>query len=789
MSALDAKPSAPDKNNALVRRLSTPIAVTVLLGLTLAFYHGLWLPDLVLIKRDAFRFFLPLKQYLIERLATGELPQWFPYEGLGRSFIGVTHTGVFHPFTALYFLFPVHDAYRASTLLSCLLAAGGAFVLGRKLGFSHTAALAAGVAFALSGYVVSLTDNLVYLYSICVLPLFCAALEKALVSSRTWAVVPAVIWATVFLTGDVQTGYYYVLIALLWTAARAPGPYREAGLRLALTGGLSALIAGIQLGPSWAAFANSDRLDPASFLGQALYWSVHPLRLLTVLTYPVGADADPADLGKFFFGSPTNGLWSESLFLGIPVAGLACLGAWYRRDLKVLALLGGLALLLSLGQYGGLYQILYRALPLWSAFRYPEKLMGVVSFAAAMLAGAGLDVLRAGRGHPAPWLGAAGLCLGLWFGLRTEAAVAWTAVHFGAPMTLAAQVTGSAGTAFLFSGAAALGVSLVAAGRERSVLRIEWLLAVLVAIITLDLARANSGAYHTGPVETATFSPPLAQAIADREGELAPGRYRLITVRDGKFFAPERMFRLLGHDANSVEGRQALALEHNAQFHIETVYYYLSGLKEKLPPSIGTDAAARFNVTYYIGRHTHLDDPRYAKEVVARLPEYDRVLFKNPVPAKPRAYLSRRPERVVSPVDPKALFTRPDFLNGEVDVIETAGTTLTGSIVGGSATIEHYAPEEVRVRVETPQSAVLILLDAFDKGWTATLETGAELPILRANALVRAVVVPTGTHTITFRYVTPLLRIGALASLAGCLIGLGLIVRERWWRHPDRGLP
>ena len=55
-----------------------------------------------------------------------------------------------------------------------------------------------------------------------------------------------------------------------------------------------------------------------------------------------------------------------------------------------------------------------------------------------------------------------------------------------------------------------------------------------VAIIMLDLARANSGAYHTGPVETATFNPPLAQAIADREGELAPGRYRLITVRDGK---------------------------------------------------------------------------------------------------------------------------------------------------------------------------------------------------------------------------------------------------------------
>ena len=141
----------------------------ILCGVTLAFYHGLWLPGLVLIKRDAFRFFLPLKEYLIQRLDAGELPHWFPYEGLGRSFIGVAHTGVFHPFTALYFFTPVPDAYRVSTLLTCVLAGLGTFMLGRMLRISHTGALLAGLAFTLSGYVVSLTDNLLYLYSICVL--------------------------------------------------------------------------------------------------------------------------------------------------------------------------------------------------------------------------------------------------------------------------------------------------------------------------------------------------------------------------------------------------------------------------------------------------------------------------------------------------------------------------------------------------------------------------------------------------------------------------------------------
>src|SRR5207245_7978752 len=161
--------------------------------------------------------------------------------------------------------------------------------------------------------------------------------------------------------------------------------------------------------------------------------------------------------------------------------------------------------------------------------------------------------------------------------------------------------------------------------------------------------------------------------------------------------------------------------------------------------------------------------------VVAGLPEYYLVLFDNPHPPWPRAYFSLRPERALSPVDPAALLARPDVLSGEVDVIETSDPTLPGPAGDGRTTIDHYTPENVRVRVESPKPAVLVLLDAFDKGWTARLENSVEIPILRANALVRAVVVPSGAHVVTFSYRTPLLRAGAAASLAGCLLCLGLI--------------
>src|SRR5438132_11960176 len=343
--------------------------------------------------------------------------------------------------------------------------------LGRRLNVSRTGSLLAGLAFALSGYVVSLTESVLYLYSICMLPLFCLALDKALNGARAWAVAPAVVWTTVFLIGDIQTGYYYGFVALLWTVVRARGSRLPACLRLVPVCGLVVLLAAIQLGPAWAVFVESERLQPAQFHKQALVWSTHPLRLVTVIASPIGEYADPTDEAGASYsglrGRDIGYFWAESLYLGVPVTGLALLGAWQRRDLRVLALLAILGLLLSLGWWGGLYEVFYRIVPLWSAFRFPEKFMGLFSFAIAMLAGAGLAALRTGAGGPRPWLAVAVLC-GV-AGLCSHIAIvsAWTAALLGAPARLPRELTDSAAVAFLFRPLAALGVGIVVGGLTR----------------------------------------------------------------------------------------------------------------------------------------------------------------------------------------------------------------------------------------------------------------------------------------------------------------------------------
>ena len=793
----------PQEQSDTARRLLAQVwspsglTVTVLGGITLAFYHGLWWPGLVLSKRDAFRLFLPIKQYMIERLTVDELPQWFPYEALGRPFIGATSTGIFHPFTALYFLLPVPDAYRASTLLACLLASIGTFVLARMLAFSRAGALLAGVAFTLSGYVVSLTENILFMYSICMLPFFCVALETALVESRVWTVAPAAVWATVLLIGDIQTGYYYGFIALLWMGARTTLPSYETGLRLALTGGLAVLLAGVQLGPAWVAFTGSERAHPAAFVEQAMRWSTHPLRLVTIFVSPVFEGSPLTSTLSAFFAAQQppseiqGGNWAESLYLGVPVTGLALLGAWHRRDLRMLALLAGAALVLSLGRYGGLYQIFYHVVPLWSAFRYPEKLMGVFSFAAALLAGAGLDSIRAHKGRPIYWLAGGILCASAGLALHTDAAGTLATARFESPAVLTTALTGSAAHALLYGAAVMLGMWFILAAYHRGRLTFALAVSALTAMVTLDLSNANLGAYHTSLAKTATFIPAFVKTLRQQEGMLRPGVFRLVSTAEFETIWPESLQRTLGyHGAVSASRRQALAPEHNAEFHIETTPPFLPLYGGALFVMLGQEPSmaveARFNVAYYVGRQHYLHDPRISGRLVSALPDFDLALFRNPLPVKPRAYLSVRPERAAAPVDPASLIARPDFRSGEVDVIEASDAALPGPARGGEARIERYAPEEVQVRVVTQQPAALILLDAFDKGWKATLETGVPLAIMRANVLVRAVAVPAGDHVVTFRYETPLLRAGAVASLAGGVLCLGMIVQARRRAHHTR---
>ncbi|GBC87403.1 hypothetical protein HRbin12_01409 [bacterium HR12] len=100
-------------------------------------------------------------------------------------------------------------------------------------------------------------------------------------------------------------------------------------------------------------------------------------------------------------------------------------------------------------------------------------------------------------------------------------------------------------------------------------------------------------------------------------------------------------------------------------------------------------------------------------------------------------------------------------------------------------------PEDVRILVRTPAPAIVVVRNAWDRGWEATVD-GRPAPVLRADYLLQGVPVPAGEHEIRLVYREPTIGLGlALSGLAWASFG-ALAAATRWRsrrRPPADGAP
>jgi uncharacterized membrane protein YfhO len=66
--------------------------------------------------------------------------------------------------------------------------------------------------------------------------------------------------------------------------------------------------------------------------------------------------------------------------------------------------------------------------------------------------------------------------------------------------------------------------------------------------------------------------------------------------------------------------------------------------------------------------------------------------------------------------------------------------------------------------VETSAAGYLVLVEAYDPGWTASVD-GEPVRVHRANYAFRAVAVPQGRHTVRLRYRPRPVVLGSVASV------------------------
>jgi hypothetical protein len=209
-------------------------------------------------------------------------------------------------------------------------------------------------------------------------------------------------------------------------------------------------------------------------------------------------------------------------------------------------------------------------------------------------------------------------------------------------------------------------------------------------------------------------------------------------------------------------------------------------LAEKAGAGPLTEAEARLLAVAGVGRVVHYGDPPDGWIESARLEGESNIpvtILSVPRPV-PRALAVTRAE--VQPEADRAVrrLQDPDFDPFTTVVLEEGDSAAPGTASPGDASAPRAAlvaesSSTVRVRAWLPAAGHVVLTDTFYPGWRARVD-GVERPIVRANAMFRAVAVPAGEHEVVFSYEPATVRNGWVVSGAALLLaGLLAVPRRR----------
>jgi hypothetical protein len=750
----------------------------------------------VFFSRDIHAYWYPMVSTFVRVVGEGALPTWDPYEGYGLPLWADPGAQVAYPPTWLNLLFLPHTVYKLLVLGHVLAAGTGAYAMVRRWRMGVLPAAAAGVTFACSGPLLSTGSLVHHLCGAAWMPWALWAFEGVVGGGSRRAVAwLAMMLGLQALAGSAEACTMTALAGLLrW--ATLLWDRRGAALRrlppLMAATAVAALLAAVQWLPTVCAMSGTSRM--AAPAEDRLAWSVHPATFLDALV--------PRFFSELSLGVPLRDLFYSgreplltSLYLGAVTLPLVLLGLRSERPQRNWALLSfGFFAALSLGGHFPPARAVL-ALPPLSLFRYPSKYMLAAALFWALLAGLGTEVWwrpwserSRGHGRVVGW-SVVGLATGLAFAAHAVAADpdllggalqvdgrwrAWMAVLTSTKLLVTAGW-----------------LALIAALLLVRAWRAEWSrasCALVVLLVAADLTWANRAVNPLAPRSLLDHRPPLLDPLrptADQARLLSVGEATDRLNQDLAYgpvgWDPEWRWTLgiVEMIAAPSGSRWGLRGSYDGDFTglASPRLSFMSGLvSDTHATPLGPRLLQMGNVGFVI-------DPR--AEGFPLLPEVTSV---RSVFARPLRLL-----RVPDPLPPcYVVGSATQELSDEAAVLRIAapGFDPRSEAVlaegppqvpapGFQGTARYLLRHASRLRIETDASGpgVLVLSEAYDAGWRATLD-GAPAAVLRANVLFRGVRVPAGRHLVEMTYLPPAIPWGMAAA------GLGLALVAFLLRPP-----
>ena len=693
---------------------------------------------------DVAKYFFWHAHFIKTQFLSGSIPLWNPYYYCGHPFLANPQAFVFYPATLLFVVLPLPWAFNLDTVLHLYLAALGMYCFVFNLTESRTAGLAAAIVYSLNSYFVDniVAGHLTMLHTAALLPWIFYLTERAYKEKQPILFATAgLVLGLQILGGEPQNTYYTCLFLTLYYFLRhffSPRnsrfePFHHCILYFLIIPAVALGIGAVQIFPSLEFLHFSDR-------------SKNTYEFATFMSFP------PRNFFTFLVAKPqtprilTN--WEYSGYFGILsiiLAGVGCIAAKHRRHKWSFGIILSIAITVMVGFHTPLYQFYYKWLIGIATFRIPARCIIIVILSVAVYVGLGVEHLCESRLSTRKYIilliGSAFLFFCLFKGSS----------FFHIDVTSKEVLLSIALFIITF-------LFLIFIRFQKNIFLVSIML-VIVPFVDLYL----------------TTSPQIP--ILSQDQLLQKRHYEDIFENDQGFYR-----------VNLSTGRMR---------GMRFKYFGVNGYSPIALKSYYTFVHAIANVPEPLRRHTlsaPLSRPEFAfsSKILGVKYAMDGEELLTAARVMPRATLVR--DAVVLPqledhiayikkaeFDPeqKVLLVSPPR-EDRLPVLQKDPTPRTNDVVS----ITKYRPNRIELRTESENNSFLVLSELYYPGWRAYVD-GKEVPILRADYILRALPLTPGKHEISFLYRPLSFIIGAVITLI-TLAFLGFIYLPAFRRVIDR---
>ena len=725
----------------------------------LAIFAYPWLSGRVTIPWDAKAHFYPQFVFLAHALHTGQSPFWTPNVFAGMPQIADPQSLIFSPFFLVAAALVPEPSFLLSDAISfIMLAMGGLGMIAyfRDRGWSAAGAVIAALAFALGGSAAWRLQHTGQIMSLSWLPVSLWLLARALDRrSPAWGAAAGAVAAMLVLGRD-QVAFLGVLLLAVYAAYRVltdDAPWISA-LNPLLAGGIvGGLIVALPLAFTLALAQNSNR--PAIDLIGAHKGSLPPGSFLTLISANLFGTDGPL---KDFWGPPAAVFGTTDIFLArnmtdlyageITLAAMiAAIGGRFFADREIRFFAGAAAFftLYALGRYTPAFSFFYH-IPGVDLWRRPADATFLFGFVFAILGGYGFTLIERREVRLRLAL-LAGALLGL-FGLALG--VAATKGHFAQALQPVA----------ISLGFAALAVGLIWATSARKLGGFA-LIGAVAAAMTADLVVNN------GPNESTALPPEQFEVLRTQGKDPV---IAFLREKMGRNAAPDRRDRveLAAIDFHWPNATLVHGLDHDLGYNpvrlkaLEDVtgagdHLALPEQREfsKLYPAYRSPLSDLLGLRYVAtGVPIEEIDKHYKPGDFDELTRIGDIRIYENKNAFPRAQVVT----CAMHVDFSQMIDTGEW--PEADLRETVlleepplcHTHRDLPPEAMQARILSYDNDDILIETVAPAGGGwLVLYDVWHPWWFASLDK-AETPLLRANAMFRAIAIPEGRHIARFRF-------------------------------------